>query len=100
MAEPVTLAEIKVHLRLDAGVSGEDSYLDGLIVAARRSVELRTSRSIVAEEPTLIGDDLVSARQAMLLMVANWYLNREGDAREPPQIAWLLEPITRWDDGA
>jgi CTP:molybdopterin cytidylyltransferase MocA len=100
MPEPVALAEIKVHLRLDVSATSEDVYLQGLLTAARRAVEIRTARTIVGDEPTLTGDDLEAARHAMRLLVASWYLNREGDVPEPPQVAWLLESIKQWDDGA
>ncbi|MEH3098870.1 head-tail connector protein [Sphingomonas adhaesiva] len=108
MAEPVTLAEAKAHLRLDAGVTDEDPGLTALIVAARRAVEIRTRRTIVGETPTLTGDDLAMARHAILLLIGAWYANREGattEARSAPaevplSVSWLLDPLVRWDDGA
>jgi len=99
MTEPVTLDEIKLYLRIDDDVTGEDGYLAGLIVSARRAVEMRTRRSIVGDEPGLTGDDLIAAKQAMLLLMGHWYANREGDAKEPIQVSWLLDPLTQWDDG-
>lgn len=100
MAEPVALSDVKEHLRLDESATDEDSYLEGLITAARRAVEQRTAQVIVGDTPTLTGDDLAAARQAMLLLIGNWYLNREGDAPEPVQVKWLLEPLMLWDDGS
>ncbi|GAA4218644.1 hypothetical protein GCM10022253_19490 [Sphingomonas endophytica] len=107
MTEPVTLAEVKAHLRLDASETVEDRYLEILITAARRAVELRTRRSIVGAAPTIAGDDLASARHAILLIVGTWYAHREGstiDARSAPAevpltVSWLLEPLVRWDSG-
>lgn len=107
MTEPVTLAEVKAHLRLDASETVEDGYLEILIIAARRAVELRTRRSIVGAAPTIAGDDLASARHAILLIVGTWYAHREGatiDARSAPAevpltVSWLLEPLVRWDSG-
>jgi len=99
MAEPVTLDDMKVHLRLGSAVTREDDFITGLIVVARRAVEKRTSRTIVGDEPTLTGDDLAQACLAIKLMVATWFVNREGDAPEPPQVAWLLDPLAQWDDG-
>ncbi len=99
MAEPIDLAEMKVHLRLGSAVSPEDEFISGLIVSARRAVEIRTSRSIVGDSPTLTGDDLAQACHAIKLIVANWYVNREGDSAEPVQVAWILDPLKEWDDG-
>lgn len=100
MAEPVSLAEMKVHLRLGSGETPEDGYIGGLIVTARRAVEIRTSRTIVGDTPTLTGDDLIQACHAIRLLVTTWYRNREGDVPEPEQVAWLLDPLAEWDDGA
>lgn len=100
MAEPVSLEDMKVHLRLGSAVSREDSFITGLIIVARRAAEKRTSRTIVGDDPTLTGDDLVQACHAIKLMVANWFVNREGDAPEPPQVEWILGPLAAWDNGA
>ena len=52
---PVTTAEIKTQLRIDH--SDEDTYLDGLIVAARAMVESRTGRQLLPATWTLGIDD-------------------------------------------
>ena len=54
MPEPVDLADIKRHLVLDPDDATEDAYLTSMIVAARRSCELRTRRTIVGEERDLV----------------------------------------------
>jgi uncharacterized phiE125 gp8 family phage protein len=56
MAEPVSLDDIKAHLRLDPGETGEDDYLQALIVAARRACELRIGGAIGAGEASLTLD--------------------------------------------
>ncbi|WP_242148917.1 hypothetical protein [Sphingomonas sp. BAUL-RG-20F-R05-02] len=69
MTEPVSLDDIKVHLRLGAGETGEDDadptapvdaseddYLQALIVAARRACELRIGCAIVTAEASLTLD--------------------------------------------
>lgn len=43
--EPITTAELKAHCRIDS--SAEDTYLDTLIVSARKSVELITGRALI-----------------------------------------------------
>lgn len=45
MAEPITLAEAKDHLRVV--ISDEDDYISALIIAARQMVEGRTQRRLV-----------------------------------------------------
>lgn len=45
MAEPITLAEAKAHLRVVS--ADDDAYITGLIVAARMMVEGRTQRALV-----------------------------------------------------
>lgn len=52
MTEPVTLADLKGHLRLDLGISDEDAMLTGMIVAARRACEYAINRSIVGASLT------------------------------------------------
>lgn len=47
--EPVTLDEIKVHLKAVSGVSDEDDYLTGLISAARREAEKFTRRAFLTQ---------------------------------------------------
>lgn len=44
--EPVTLAEMKVHLRTFAGDTGEDDYITGLIKGAREWVEDYSGRAL------------------------------------------------------
>lgn len=56
MSEPVSLADIKTHLRLDPSGTDEDVYLTSLIVAARRSCELKIGRAIVDRTLTVVLD--------------------------------------------
>ncbi|MEJ8630595.1 head-tail connector protein [Sphingomonas sp. I4] len=103
-AEPVTLTEIKQDLRLDVSATDDDARLLRLIAAARRAVEQRTNRTIVGTDPTLVGDDLAIARQAISLIVATWFAvpegvsvdGRAGTAELPLGVSWLLQPITAW----
>jgi len=44
-AEPVTLAEAKIHLRVDN--NDEDTYITNLIIGARQMVETHTNRALV-----------------------------------------------------
>lgn len=103
---PVTLETVKQQLNLE-GVTGEDAYLSLLLGAATRAIELKTNRTIGGDAPTLTGADLMLAEQAILLLVATWYENREAataDARSVPaemplSLTWILDQLRRWDDG-
>jgi len=53
--EPVTLAEARAHLRLDAG--GEDALLGALLTAARTALEAETRRAFVTQSWRLLLDD-------------------------------------------
>lgn len=53
-AEPVTLAEVKAHLRLDHG--GDDELLGGLIRAAREDVERTTGLALLDQSWRLVLD--------------------------------------------
>lgn len=48
--EPVTLAEAKNHLRVDDGLTADDSLIGVLITAARERVEALTNRAIIDTE--------------------------------------------------
>lgn len=71
MAEPVSLAQLKKQLRLGS-VSSEDEHLNGLIAAARRTVETMTNQVIAGNDVTLPEADLPQAAQAILMLAAHW----------------------------
>lgn len=47
-AEPITLSEAKLHLRVDT--SDEDALITALIIAARRMAEQHTGRALITQE--------------------------------------------------
>lgn len=49
-SEPVTLAEMKIHLHMDADVTTEDALITGLIKASREYVESVTGRALGTQE--------------------------------------------------
>ena len=53
--EPVTLAEVKAHLRLDH--ASEDELLGGLIRAAREEVERATGLALIDQDWRLVIDE-------------------------------------------
>jgi uncharacterized phiE125 gp8 family phage protein len=54
--EPVTLADIKAHLRLDADDVSEDDYLGALITSARVACEQQIGRSVAGKSATIAVD--------------------------------------------
>lgn len=55
-AEPLTLAEVKLHLRVDDDITEFDSKLTRLIKSARRYAELETRRSLITQKWALVLD--------------------------------------------
>ena len=49
-AEPLTLAEAKLHLRVDADITDDDSLITALIVTARQQAEHRTGRALITQQ--------------------------------------------------
>lgn len=93
MAEPVSLAELKVHLRLDAGETDEDTLLAEMVQGARRALEKHTGRTIVGAAPTLDPADLPLVVRAIKVTCTAWYENREGDQALPPAAIALMRGV-------
>lgn len=72
---PLELA--KKHLNLDEDYVEDDEYILGLVGAAKGAVEMALNASLdrLAEENG--GEVPMAIIQAILLMVGNWYQNRE-----------------------
>lgn len=47
--EPLSLADAKLHLRVDASIHDEDALIEGLIVAAREYAETFTHRAFITQ---------------------------------------------------
>lgn len=59
-AEPVSLAEIKSHLRLSTSTGAEDDLLNGFIKAAREQAENKMKRAVMQQTWKLVIDDFPS----------------------------------------
>lgn len=74
VTEPVTLAEAKLHLRINPGDTSEDGLIKDLITAAREFCENYTGKELVGENVVVPK----TVKQALLLLIAHWYNNREA----------------------
>ena len=79
MAEPVTLEEARLHLRVDH--TDEDALIGSLIIAARELAEHETGRVFSTDWPA--GDVPASIRQWMLLAIGDMYDRRAASGERP-----------------
>lgn len=98
--EPVTLDQVKTHLRLETTATEEDDYIKILMAAALRSIENSTGRDLAVTWPTLDQRDQVVVGQAVFLLVGHWYANREAVGKDggemPLAVQWLIAPLRIW----
>ena len=96
--EPVTLEQVKDHLRLSPSMTAQDNHLKLLIRAARRAIENDISRTIFATHPDVEAHELPVVQEAALLLIGQWYWKREPVSEKamkeiPNTIGWLLWPL-------
>ena len=82
-SEPVSLAEAKLHLKIESIDTAEDSLIQRLIVVARRRAEVSTGRALVTQTWTLALDsfpgDVIEVPRPPLSSVASiTYIDPEG----------------------
>lgn len=70
----ITIEQIRLHLRIDG--TDEDAYLAALLLAAVEYIEKMTTIPHSADYPHTL-------RHAALLLIGNWYQNREGVSDKP-----------------
>jgi hypothetical protein len=101
MTEPVELADIKTHLRLDPSSTDEDDYLEALIIAARRACEARINRSVVGFAATATFDDFprayAPAWSAWLYMPVEIYDPRRKDVPLSGGSVSSVDAVTYYD---
>lgn len=83
-AEPLTTAEAKLHLRVDA--SDEDALIDSLISAARQHVETVTHRALITQTwdyklDAFPGDELWVPKPLVSAVTSLTYLDTAGTAQ-------------------
>lgn len=66
-AEPLTLAEAKLHLRVDSDDTSQDTLITSLIVAAREAVEEHTRRALVTQTWDYVADAFPDGDEPILV---------------------------------
>lgn len=116
--EPVTLAEMLLHCRVDSGITAYDSQISALITAARIWVEDFTGRALIDQqwtlrvgqfiEPPMLTDSIVSGvtssdsgiqlyRSPVLAIVSVASLDSDGDETALSASDYrLAEPKSKW----
>lgn len=65
--EPITLAEAKIHLRVDPDITDEDALIADLIVQSREYVEEATNRALITQTLEYTLDDFPLDSQSIWL---------------------------------
>jgi hypothetical protein len=80
-AEPVTLAEAKLHLRVETGFTDDDALITAMITAARARAETVTRRAFVSQVWKLVLDQFPAP--GVNVGSANWYGPQWGNSPGP-----------------
>lgn len=80
-SEPVTLAEAKLHLRVETGMTDDDTLISALIVAARQVAETITRRALITQTWRLVLDQFPAP--GINVANANWYGPQWGNSPGP-----------------
>ena len=91
----MSTADMKLHLSIPAADNGNDGLIDGYIEAAESFVARHLRRDMGSDFPDGWPPD---ALQAVRLLVADWYKNREpitpgGQVELPMGVRILLAPL-------
>lgn len=98
-SEPVTLVEVKTHLRL--AHDSEDELLTGLIRAARGDVERATGVAMIQQSWRLVRDDwpredrVVLMRHPVREVLSVTLFGSEGEASVMDPSDYLLDSVSR-----
>ena len=108
-AEPVTLAEAKLHLRVDH--SEEDAYITSLITAARLMCEQRTGKTLISSGWTAYADafedEMVLPNPSVAAVASITYVDVNGTTQTLDPAAYLVDmdsdparikPVTEWPE--
>lgn len=92
-AEPVSLAEAKLHLRVD--ITDDDALITALIVAARQFAEMRTQRQFITAQWKLVLDAFPSKilldKSPIASVQSIQYLDMAGVLQTVPPADYVFE---------
>lgn len=80
-SEPITLAEAKLHLRVETAMTDDDTLISALIVSARQAAETITRRALITQTWKLALDQFPAP--GVNIGSANWYGPQWGDSPGP-----------------
>lgn len=87
MPAPLSLDQVKLHLRLDPTYTGEDELVGDYLLAGwalflteSRRVEAPAVAPAIPNPLELSADELAIARQWLRLLLGHWYENRQSVA--------------------
>lgn len=100
--EPLTLEEVKDHLRLEQGETAEDEYLDTLVTVARQQVEDYTGRKLMPETRYLYLDNWQQSYSDEYIYIPDpplrsipttgvYYTDSDGDSTTMSSTAWATD---------
>lgn len=94
-SEPVSLAEAKLHLRVDA--TDEDTLITALITAARQLVEEETWRALVTQTWDYVadewpaGDSIALPRPPLQSVTSITYIDEDGVTQTMPAADYIVD---------
>jgi len=95
VAEPITTAEAKTHLRIDG--SDEDTLIDTYIMAARQLCEMEARRAFVTQTFDLFleqwpaSDEIMLPRPPLQSVTSITYTDSNGNAQTMPSADYLVD---------
>lgn len=95
-AEPITLAEAKLHLRIEDSVTDEDDLIESLIVAAREAAEHETGRALITQTWELVIDAFPACaielpKSRLLGITSVIYVDAAGDSQTLDSSAYTAD---------
>lgn len=99
-AEPVSLADAKLHLRVETAYTADDAYITALITLAREYVELVTNRKLITQTWKYYPEgwpcrDYLSIPYGMLQSITSiTYYNTDGSSATMSSSDYIVESAT------
>jgi uncharacterized phiE125 gp8 family phage protein len=99
-AEPVSLADAKLHLRIETAYTADDTYITALLSLAREYVELVTNRKLITQTWKYYPEDwpcrdYIDVPHGKLQSVTSVvYYDSDGTATTMPSSDYIVESAT------